>query len=330
MENWKLINTYDRADEAKLHKKILKNNGIKAVVIPKKDSTFLWGEFQLFVHNRNEEIAREYIDEYLGWFKVASFSRKSPIVAVKNILETNQISTLLLSKKEVEYLYDNFELYVANEQAIPATTLLKSPNGWSKIFASDRIGQIESRIDILENDMIDVIVLKRRDSGNHLIAIEMYVPDNLVNVAVDKINQMEGWVQVNNFKNLHRAELAEELLKKQNIDSIILDLTERKQQTQHQIGIFVRNFQESAARQILDENREWHKLQTCDNAYQAEIIKEMLVGNGIEAVVIVKKDSAFLWGDIDLYVEQEDLGIARMLIKEYQSYHEIEESETDN
>jgi len=53
---------------------------------------------------------------------------------------------------------------------------------------------------------------------------------------------------------------------------------------------------------------------TSTNLQESEIIRAMLEGNGITAVSINKKDSSYAFGEIEIYVNQEDFLKAKHLI----------------
>lgn len=58
----------------------------------------------------------------------------------------------------------------------------------------------------------------------------------------------------------------------------------------------------------------WKKLKVYNQAFEAEIVRNMLVENGIPAVIINKKDSSYLFGVIELYVNEGDKTVALELI----------------
>ncbi len=58
------------------------------------------------------------------------------------------------------------------------------------------------------------------------------------------------------------------------------------------------------------------KIYSSDKPYQAELARQVLEENGIQAVVINKKDSSYLmFGETELYVSQDDVIKAKQLIK---------------
>ncbi len=60
----------------------------------------------------------------------------------------------------------------------------------------------------------------------------------------------------------------------------------------------------------------WVKIYSSDKPYQAELARQVLEENGIQAVVINKKDSSYLmFGETELYVSQDDVIKAKQLIK---------------
>ncbi|RLD48105.1 MAG: DUF2007 domain-containing protein [Bacteroidetes bacterium] len=61
----------------------------------------------------------------------------------------------------------------------------------------------------------------------------------------------------------------------------------------------------------------WTNIRNFNKAYLAEIAKEVLTDNNIESVIINKKDSSYTtFGDIELYVREENAETAKQLIKE--------------
>lgn len=60
----------------------------------------------------------------------------------------------------------------------------------------------------------------------------------------------------------------------------------------------------------------WSSIYSTDNPWQAELAKQVLFDNGIEAVVINKKDSSYLaFGEVEVYVSQEDVVKSKELLK---------------
>lgn len=63
--------------------------------------------------------------------------------------------------------------------------------------------------------------------------------------------------------------------------------------------------------------KDWKQVFLTGKAYQAEIAKEILENNGINAVVINQQDSAFLdIGNVEVYVNENDVEQAVELLKE--------------
>ncbi len=62
-ENW--VNVYSGATlfRMEIFKDVLESNGISSVILNKKDSAFLTGPVELYVHKDNEEKARKIISE---------------------------------------------------------------------------------------------------------------------------------------------------------------------------------------------------------------------------------------------------------------------------
>ncbi len=59
----------------------------------------------------------------------------------------------------------------------------------------------------------------------------------------------------------------------------------------------------------------WTLVYSTGNLQRAELIKAMLQENGIEAVVLNKQDSSYAFGDVEVYVTEENQLKANHLIK---------------
>ena len=62
----------------------------------------------------------------------------------------------------------------------------------------------------------------------------------------------------------------------------------------------------------MDKN--WVKIFSTGVTYKAEHLKGLLLENDIEAVIINKKDSAYLFGELELYVYADEAVKAKHII----------------
>jgi len=51
--------------------------------------------------------------------------------------------------------------------------------------------------------------------------------------------------------------------------------------------------------------------------YQAEMVRQMLSDHNIQSFLINKQDSAYKFGDVELYVNRDDVIRAKKLIQEF-------------
>lgn len=58
----------------------------------------------------------------------------------------------------------------------------------------------------------------------------------------------------------------------------------------------------------------WHLVYSSTYLHQVEIVKAVLMDFEIESVVVNKKDSFYLFGEIELYVQQDDVLKASQII----------------
>lgn len=58
---------------------------------------------------------------------------------------------------------------------------------------------------------------------------------------------------------------------------------------------------------------------TTNQLYQAEMLKNILADHGIFSFIINKQDSNYHFGDIEVYVNQDDVIRAKMLIEKFET-----------
>ncbi|HNS17918.1 MAG TPA: DUF2007 domain-containing protein [Bacteroidales bacterium] len=58
----------------------------------------------------------------------------------------------------------------------------------------------------------------------------------------------------------------------------------------------------------------WTIIYSSNQLYKAELMKQLLAESDIQAIVVNKKDSAYLIGEVELYVNVEDAFQARQII----------------
>lgn len=63
----------------------------------------------------------------------------------------------------------------------------------------------------------------------------------------------------------------------------------------------------------MDSN--WVRIYSSTQAHKVEIVKSVLLDNNINSVVLNKKDSSYLFGEIELCVEKESVIRAKHIMK---------------
>ncbi len=59
---------------------------------------------------------------------------------------------------------------------------------------------------------------------------------------------------------------------------------------------------------------DWKRIYSSQFEHKAGIVKAVLKKHGIESVIVNKKDSAYLFGELELYVNQDDVLKAKNII----------------
>jgi hypothetical protein len=312
MKDWVKIQTFDRIHQAELRKDILEKNEIPSVIINEKDSLFLIGEIELYVKVFDEAKARELIDEFNGLTKINSFVGEKQMKKYRDILNQHSINSFLKKKEDSKFVLDNFELYIKNEDLEKTIPFLKEENltGWTKIEICESVSQTMYRTDLLDEMSIENFVIKRKDSNYHLEKIEIYVKDKDIDRAKDLINSLYGWIKIRQYDEIRFAEIDEDILNQNNIKAII------KKNIAGTYDLYVEASNEEFAIDHINTSKEWIVVKTFNNIENALTAKRVLDKNSINAVIVNEKDSSFLIGDIELYVEVDKKDKAENIIKD--------------
>jgi len=63
--------------------------------------------------------------------------------------------------------------------------------------------------------------------------------------------------------------------------------------------------------------KNWIQVYSTNQMFQAELFKQVLEDHKIEAVILNKKDSSYKFGEIEVYVKNDNVMKAKMLAKEF-------------
>lgn len=58
----------------------------------------------------------------------------------------------------------------------------------------------------------------------------------------------------------------------------------------------------------------WIKVYSSDSQVQVEIAKSILLENNIDSIDVSKKDSSYVFGEIELYVQENNAIISRLVL----------------
>ena len=309
MEEWIKIYSFDSQYQAEMSKDILEQNDVKAVIINAKDSLFLLGEYELYVHNSDEKKAISIINEFKGLTKVDSFIMRGPIERLKDELEANDITAVIKVCRNPRYVLDNYELYVANEDVQRVVPFITGEQlkGWSKAQTCTKTTQTRFRIEILNHYHIPSIVIKKRDAKFMKTELNIYVKDEDLTQATEVLSELKGWAKVHTVQTPDMAELIEKQLGKEGVKAII----ERQQDN---YVIYVEGPNCENAKTIISQQKSWKLLATYTDNIEAQYAAGLLENSGIETVTVFRDDIR-LMVDIDLYVEEFQLDKAAEILK---------------
>ncbi|MEN8119911.1 MAG: hypothetical protein ABFS35_06170 [Bacteroidota bacterium] len=312
MKNWVKLESFGRLHQAELRKDLLEMNGVPSVIINEKDSLFLLGEIELFVKKFDEAKARELIDEFRGLTKINSFVGEKQMELFREILLHNNIHSVIKKKEEDKYVLDNYEVYVNNEDIEEIVGFMQNKllDQWEKLRSFHRVRQTKYHTDILDENKIDNFIVKRKDSAYHLESVEVFVKKDNIEKSTVLLNKLNGWISVRKYSERHWADIDEDILNENNIKGLIAETPEG-------FEILVEASNEEAAIDIINMQKDWTVLKTYKSIENAKVAKRVLAKNEINSVIVNEKDSSFLIGELELYVEIDRKQIAETILKDF-------------
>jgi hypothetical protein len=167
------------------------------------------------------------------------------------------------------------------------------------------------RTDILDEKELDNFIIKRKDSDYHLEKVEIYVKDADAEKASVLLDSLNGWISVSKYDEIHFAERDEDVLNEHNIKAII------KQAVDGKYLLYVEANNEERAIDEINTSKEWVILKTYVNVENAQTAKRILEKNDISAVIVNERDSSFLIGELELYVEIDNKTKAENILKDF-------------
>ncbi len=310
--DWVKIESFDNLYNAEFYKSLLEEQGIKAIILNKKDSMYLIGEIELYVPADSEKKAINIIQQFYGLTKINSFILEKPILEHKKYIEEHtNINIIFKTREDPRYQFKNFELFVKNndlKKVLPFLDPYKIEN-WNVVSICHHVRQTYLRVKLLDQHDISSMVIKHKDVNFKLQEIFLLVPSSKENKAKEILNKLPGWERIDTFDKRHIAEIREELLSNKGISSII------KQVGGH-FELYVPAKDKEQALKLITAHKRWLKINTYESLIDAQADQIFLLDNGIDASIVSLKDDMFLIGGYDLYVDEDNLEKAVILLNQ--------------
>lgn len=62
---------------------------------------------------------------------------------------------------------------------------------------------------------------------------------------------------------------------------------------------------------------QWETVYTTNKMHEADLVKQLLIANGVDAVLLNQQDSAYMFGDIQIKVENKNTKEANRIINDF-------------
>ena len=238
MKGWKKLESFDKPFQAELRKNFLEAYDIPVVLMNEKDSTFLFGDVDLYVEEHLAEKAQVVIEEFKGWSKLHSFIREAPILLLKSILDANQIKSHLLQDCDTYSETIDYQLFVKNKDLQKAVECTMGLEDWAYLCTLGTSQQAAYRVDILAKEKIEPIVYRISDSNFEAKEFNLFVKNDALILARNLVDNLVGWQKIKSCKNFELAEYYANLLEHKQI-KVIVTREKSKDSKERHFDIFV-------------------------------------------------------------------------------------------
>ncbi len=301
MKDWIVIKSFDRIQQAQLRKALLEQNGIEAVVFSQKDSAFLLGSIDLYVKKKDFAKAKEVLTQFSGWAQINSFIRKPPLSLQEEILQRSEIETMLTEEYDAILNSTIYELFVKTDKAQKIIEKFNHLTDWTLITEHFRPKFIAYYFDILDKYEIKTLVLSQKNQDGFITNIQLYAENLNADFAQNLVAELRGWTVIHRPYSKEDAEKWIDFLEENKIPALYEYESESKN-----FYLYTPLEFEQEAIDLVNRNRDWKLVETYSDFYQAIMAKNVLAQQNIESIIMTKKDSVFLLGDIEIFVEEKN------------------------
>jgi hypothetical protein len=220
------------------------------------------------------------------WVKIQTFDRIHQAELRKDILEKNDIPSVIINEKDSLFLIGEIELYVRSFDEAKARELIDEFNGLTKINSFVGEKQMKKYRDILNENSINAFLKKKEDSKFVLDNFELYVRNEDLEKAIPflKEENLKDWTKIDICESVSQTKYRTDILDEMSIENFII---KRKDSNYHleKIEIFVKNKDVGRAKELITSLNGWIIINHYDEIRFAEVDEDILNENSIKAII---------------------------------------------
>lgn len=233
------------------------------------------------------------------WVKIQTFQRVHQAELRKNILEENDIPSVIINEKDSLFLLGEIELYVKKFDEAKAKELIDEFNGLTKINSFVGEKQMRTYRDLLSKSEIHAILKKKEDSKFILDNYELYINNEDLEKTIPLLKEenIDGWKKIVICDSVSQTKFRTDILDEKGIANFII---KRKDSDLHleKVEIYVKDSDADIASKVLELLNGWISIRKYDEIHFAETDEDVLNENNIKAIIKHDKDNKF-----ELFVE---------------------------
>jgi len=200
---------------------------------------------------------------------------------------------------------------------------------WIKIQSFNKIHQAELRVDILEQNNIEAVIVNEKDSLFFFGEIDLYVKDDFEKKAKSLIDEFNGFAKVNSFVEKKPILLFQKLLLEKGID---VEMKTRKDSRfpLDNYELYAKNEKLSEVKEFVSEelSKEWENIFKARKLRHALSIYTILNNKQITTITTKKQNSEFHLKIINICVKKEDVDNAKKIIEQLDGWANVYENKS--
>lgn len=226
-------------------KDVLEDAGINSVIKTSKNPRYVLDNYELYVNNEDTQAALPYLtgEKLQGWQLIKTCFRTRQARFRVELLNEVHIPSIVIKKRDVNFMKQEINIYVKDEDAETARQTVQNLDGWTKIQEHESLSTAEINETHLGKQGVRCIIEKK--GGKYILFVENENEEK----AIEIVKSLASWKLLETYTDTIEADYAAALLENSGIQAVTVARTDLSLMVD--IDLYVEEFKLDEAAKIL-------------------------------------------------------------------------------